>query len=63
MGGGVTSPKEMLDVVTRREDDAQQAKITDAHYTYQPRLDSMPNFVFITTYWVEIFVACVFLLY
>lgn len=61
-GGGVTSPKEMLDVVTRRENDDQQAKITDAHYTHQPRLDSMPNFVFITTYWVEIFVACVFLL-
>lgn len=30
-GGGVTSPEEMLDVVTRRENDDQQAKITDVH--------------------------------
>ena len=38
-GGGVTSPKEMLDVVTRRGNDDQQAKITDVHYTPKPRLD------------------------
>lgn len=38
-GGGVASPKEMLDVVTRREKDDEQAKITDVYLPPQPRLD------------------------
>lgn len=38
-GEGAASPKEMLDVVTRRENGDQKAKITDVHYTPHPRLD------------------------
>lgn len=41
-GGGVTSPKEMLAVVTRGEKDDEQAEITDVHYTHKPRLIKCP---------------------
>lgn len=62
-GEGAASPKEMLDVVTRRENGDQKAKITDVHYTPHPRLDWMPNFIFTTKYHMGIFVVCDFLPY
>lgn len=38
-GGEVVSQKEMLNVVIRGENDAQQAKVIDVHYTPHPRQD------------------------
>ena len=35
----MVSQKEMLNVVTRGENDAQLAKVTDVHYTPHPRQD------------------------